>query len=123
MPQDRLLEHSRKSRLTPSVQARRNHAVVGCRLRGDNLAVGRAARLNGVVSSLCPQEIYLLERYGSAAYFEEMRDAWEKMLDVAERALQLFMLNLPPDYRSRHASQQPDLVWGRTRLTEFPRRP
>ena len=61
---------------------------------------------------LVPQEVYLLERYSSLAYFGEMRDAFAAMLQAAEDALELFMKDLPPDYRSRHQSLQPDIVWG-----------
>ena len=68
---------------------------------------------------LIPQEIYLLERYSSAEYFDEMRQAWISMLNVAETALQQYMLNLPPDYRNRHLSQQPDTVWGERVLPNF----
>lgn len=58
-----------------------------------------------------PQEIYLLERYSSAEYFKELIDAFKNMLNVAENALELFMQDLPYDYRNRHISQQPDVVW------------
>jgi hypothetical protein len=68
---------------------------------------------------LKPQEIFLLERYGSASYFEEMRNAWENMLNIAETALQQFMLNLPHDYRNRPLSDQPDIVWGNRVLPNF----
>ena len=59
-----------------------------------------------------PQEIYLLERYSSPAYFKEMRDAFAHMLEAAEQALELFMGDLPSDYRSRPINRQPDIVWG-----------
>ena len=35
-----------------------------------------------------PQEIYLLERYSSTAYFKDMTDAFQNMLDIAEKALE-----------------------------------
>ena len=66
-----------------------------------------------------PQEIYLLERYSSAEYFKELVDAFENMLNAAENALELFMQDLPYDYRNRHISQQPDVVWGEHVLPNF----
>ncbi|MCO8100550.1 hypothetical protein [Acinetobacter indicus] len=66
-----------------------------------------------------PQEIYLLERYSSAEYFSELVDAFKNMLDAAENALELFMQDLPYDYRNRHISQQPDVVWGEHVLPNF----
>ncbi|MGP5174488.1 hypothetical protein [Psychrobacter immobilis] len=59
-----------------------------------------------------PQEIYLLERYSSPVYFKEMRDAFANMLEAAEYALELFVNDLPFDYRTRPLNQQPDIVWG-----------
>ena len=59
-----------------------------------------------------PQEIYLLERYSSPAYFKEMRDAFAHLLEAAEYALELFMSELPSDYRNRPINIQPDVVWG-----------
>jgi hypothetical protein len=72
-----------------------------------------------MATSLNPQEIYLLEQYTSLNYFGEMRDAWEKMLVVAEDALEEFMHKLPLDYRRRHQSEQPDVVWGQRVLPNF----
>ncbi|QFS16371.1 hypothetical protein FHP22_01900 [Acinetobacter indicus] len=66
-----------------------------------------------------PQEIYLLERYSSAEYFSELVDTFKNMLDAAEDALELFMQDLPYDYRNRHISQQPDVVWGEHVLPNF----
>ena len=66
-----------------------------------------------------PQEIYLLERYSSSEYFKELVDAFKNMLDAAEKALELFMQDLPYDYRNRHISQQPDVVWGEHVLPNF----
>ncbi|MCO8103963.1 hypothetical protein NI401_13845 [Acinetobacter indicus] len=66
-----------------------------------------------------PQEIYLLERYSSAEYFSELVDTFKNMLDAAENALELFMQDLPYDYRNRHISQQPDVVWGEHVLPNF----
>ena len=59
-----------------------------------------------------PQAIYLLERYSSPAYFKEMRDAFAHTLEAAEYALELFVNDLPFDYRTRPLNQQPDIVWG-----------
>jgi hypothetical protein len=61
---------------------------------------------------LIPQEIYLLERYSSLEYFGDMRDCFAAMVKAAEDALVEYMKHIPPDYRSRHTSQQPDVVWG-----------
>lgn len=66
-----------------------------------------------------PQEIYLLERYSSPEYFRKMTDAFKKMLDVAEQALEIFMSDLSYDYRDRHISSQPDIVWGEHVLPNF----
>ena len=66
-----------------------------------------------------PQEIYLLERYSSAEYFKKMLDAFKNMLDAAECALEVFMSDLPYDYRDRHLSAQPDVVWGEHVLPNF----
>lgn len=68
---------------------------------------------------LIPQEIYLIERYSSLEYFMVMQGAWAKMIDAAERALDQFVHHLPADYRSRHLSQQPDIVWGERVLPNF----
>jgi len=72
-----------------------------------------------MATPLIPQEIYLLERYSSLDYYREMRDAWVKMLAVAEQALQQHALKLPSDYRSRHLSEQPDITWGECVLPNF----
>ncbi len=72
-----------------------------------------------MATPLIPQEIFLLERYSSLDYFGEMRDAWAKMLDAAELALRQFMTQLPADYRKRHLSMQPDVVWGGRVLPNF----
>ena len=66
-----------------------------------------------------PQEIYLLERYSSAEYFKQLVDAFKNMLDAAERALDVFILDLPDNYRDRHISEQPDVVWGEMVLPNF----
>lgn len=68
---------------------------------------------------ILPQEIYLLERYSSAEYFKKLVDAFKQMLDSAEKALNIFMSDLPYNYRDRHISEQPDVVWGEHVLPNF----
>lgn len=70
-------------------------------------------------SPLFPQEIYLLERYSSVEYFDAMRSAWEAMLTHLEDSLSLFMMQLPPNYRSRPLPTQPDIVWGQRVIPNF----
>jgi hypothetical protein len=66
-----------------------------------------------------PQEIYLLERYRSLGYFEEMRDTWEKMVKHVESCLQSYLSNLPAKYRSMPLPEQPDVVWAHRVLPNF----
>ena len=66
-----------------------------------------------------PQEIYLLERYSSAEYFKAMLDAYANMVAAAEKALDIFMQDLPYNYRDQPISQQPDVVWGEHILPNF----
>ena len=66
-----------------------------------------------------PQEIYLLERYSSAEYFKAMLDAYANMVAAAEKALDIFMQDLPYNYRDQPISQQPDVVWGKHVLPKF----
>ncbi|QFZ82803.1 MULTISPECIES: hypothetical protein [Variovorax] len=70
-------------------------------------------------TALLSQEVFFLERYCSLSYFGQMQDAWAKMIEAAERALEQFMHALPPDYRRRHLSMQPDIVWGERVLPNF----
>jgi hypothetical protein len=72
-----------------------------------------------MAAPLNPQEIYLQERYISVDYFGQMRDAWAQMVAHSERCLDIFMHNLPPDYRSRDGVYQPDIVWGERVLVNF----
>lgn len=65
-----------------------------------------------MATPLIPQEIYLLERYSSAEYFEKLRDAFAEMLKAAEEALAEVMTRLPADYRKRPTWEQPDRTWG-----------
>ena len=66
-----------------------------------------------------PQEIYLLERYSSAEYFKAMLDSYANMVSAAEKALDIFMQDLPYNYRNQSISQQPDVVWGEHVLPNF----
>ena len=68
---------------------------------------------------LRPQEIYLLERFSSKEYYQQMQDAWAAMLAHVEDCLQRFMRQLPADYRKRGLPMQPDIVWGETVLPNF----
>jgi hypothetical protein len=70
-------------------------------------------------SHINPQEMYLLERYISLDYFSELRDTWGMMVSHVESCLQLFMQNIPLDYRSRKVPEQPDVVWGEHVLPNF----
>lgn len=72
-----------------------------------------------MATPLIPQEIYLLERYSSAAYFERMRDAFAEMVKAAEDALADLLGHLPPDYRKRPLWQQYDVSWGDVVLPNF----
>lgn len=65
-----------------------------------------------MATPLVPQEVYLLERFSSLDYFRPIRDNYEAAVKHAERCLEAFANNLPLDYRSRHLSRQPDIVWG-----------
>lgn len=58
------------------------------------------------------QEIYLLERYSSTAYFEEMHDDFVHMLEAAEQALEIFVNDLLFYYRTQPINRQPDIVQG-----------
>jgi hypothetical protein len=66
-----------------------------------------------------PQEIYLLERYSSLAYFGELRDAWEKVVKHVESRLQSYLSNLPAKYRSMPLPEQADIAWGHCVLPNF----
>lgn len=65
-----------------------------------------------MTAPLIPQEVYLLERYSSLDYFRPVRDNYEAAVKHAERCLEAFVNNLPPDYRDRPLNRQPDIVWG-----------
>jgi hypothetical protein len=65
-----------------------------------------------MATPLIPQEIYLLERYSSLPYVQELRYHFNQVVQAAEDALTAFMQNIPADYRSRPLNQQPDIVWG-----------
>jgi hypothetical protein len=72
-----------------------------------------------MATPLIPQEIFLLERYSSLAYFTEMHHAWKQMILCAQVALENFTQNLPSDYRRRQLFDQPDIVWGERVLPNF----
>lgn len=65
-----------------------------------------------MAATLNPQEIFLLERYSSLAYFEPLRDDFAALVKTTELALAEFMAHLPPDYRAKPLWMQPDIVWG-----------
>lgn len=65
-----------------------------------------------MTTPLIPQEVYLLERFSSLDYFRPIRDNYEAAVKHAEECLEAFVNDLPLDYRSRHLSRQPDVVWG-----------
>lgn len=71
------------------------------------------------MAPLIAQEIYLLERYSSAAYLGQLRDTWGAMLDHLERCLDDYMRDLDPHYRSKPLPEQPDVVWGERVLPNF----
>jgi hypothetical protein len=66
-----------------------------------------------------PQELYLLERYSSTEYFEELRDVWAELVNHVSSCLDKFMQDLPSNYRSAALSEQPDVAWGRRVLPNF----
>jgi hypothetical protein len=66
-----------------------------------------------------PQEIFLLERYSSIEYFATLRDVWGDLVDHVSSCLDLFMHDLPPNYRSAKLSEQPDVAWGHRVLPNF----
>ena len=72
-----------------------------------------------MTTTINPQEIFLLERFSSTAYFGELRDTWGEMIHVVETSLNHFMKNLPLDYRNRPQPEQPDVVWGERVLPNF----
>jgi hypothetical protein len=72
-----------------------------------------------MATPLIPQEIYLIERFCSLKWYGQMRDACEAMFNHAENMLERFMHQLPPRYRARHLSEQPDIVWGERVLPNF----
>jgi hypothetical protein len=64
-----------------------------------------------MAAPLIPQEIYLIERYSSVAYFEQLTIAFAAFVDAVEKALATYMAHLPADYRNHPVSEQPDVVW------------
>lgn len=70
-------------------------------------------------ATINPREIYLLEKYSSVEYFGELRELWEKMIEHADTCLDVFMKNIPPNYRKQPLYDQPDTVWGHRVLPNF----
>ncbi len=71
------------------------------------------------MTTLAPQEIYLLEKFTSPDYLAELRDTWGEIIAHLDNCLEHFMLNLPNDYRKLPLPQQPDVVWGERVLPNF----
>lgn len=70
---------------------------------------------------LCPQEIYLLERFTSPEYFCELRDTWEEMVTHLDSCLNRLAQNLPKNYRAHSLTVSPDMVWKNKVLPNFKR--
>lgn len=62
------------------------------------------------------QTIYLLERFISPEYFENLLQTWRQFVALNEASLDRYMHNLPEDARHRPLPQQADITWGRTVL-------
>lgn len=62
------------------------------------------------MTPLIPQEIYLIERYSSLAYYQAMHDAWREMLAHVESCLARFMAQQPKHWRSGTPLHRPDMV-------------
>lgn len=60
---------------------------------------------------LISQEIFLLERYTSAAYFNELRDTWAEMILHLEKCMENFVRDLPSGFFRWRPPDRPDLVW------------
>jgi hypothetical protein len=60
---------------------------------------------------LIPQEIFLLERYASVAYFSELRDTWAEMIIHLEKCMEDFVRNLPSGFFRWRPPDRPDIVW------------
>jgi hypothetical protein len=72
-----------------------------------------------MATPIIAQEIYLIERYISAGYFEKLRDTWTELIAHVEGCLFHFMDKLPVSYRRRPLPEQPDAVWGELVLPNF----
>jgi hypothetical protein len=72
-----------------------------------------------MATPIIAQEIYLIERYISAGYFEKLRDTWAELIAHVEGCLFHFMDKLPVRYRRRPLPEQPDAVWGELVLPNF----
>ena len=75
--------------------------------------------IKDIQTPLIPQELWLIEAYIKPAYFKKMVDAWQRMVEIADDALEDYMAHIPSNYRSRHVSEQPDVVWGGRVLPNF----
>ncbi|MEO7495933.1 MAG: hypothetical protein ABIT83_18875 [Massilia sp.] len=71
------------------------------------------------MAALDPQEVFLLERYTSAAYTGQLRDVWGEMIAHVEQCVDAFMRKPPRDDRSRLLPDRPDIVWGERVLPNF----
>ncbi len=65
------------------------------------------------------QELYLLDLYASAGYLGSLRDTWGQLVSHVEKCLGEYERALSPTHRSRHLSQQADIVWGERVLPNF----
>ena len=75
--------------------------------------------IKDIQTPLIPQELWLIEAYIKPAYWLKMVTAWERMIEISEVALEDYMAHIPSNYRSRHVSEQPDVVWGGRVLPNF----
>ncbi|MBA4055224.1 MAG: hypothetical protein C0490_10965 [Marivirga sp.] len=64
-------------------------------------------------------QVRLLQLFSSPDYFASMRDNWQKMVEHVESCLNVYMSNLPHNYRSKPLPEQPDVVWGHRVLPNF----
>ena len=75
--------------------------------------------IKDIQTPLIPQELWLIEEYIKPTYFKKMVDAWQRMVEIADDALEDYMAHIPSNYRRRHVSDQPDVVWGGRVLPNF----
>lgn len=65
------------------------------------------------------QELYLLGLYVSPEYLMSLRDTWGCLVSHVEKCLREYERALSPGHRSKHLSQQADIVWGERILPNF----